>query len=71
MSSLITQIFAMSATFGFLPESFPFQFSGPLVLGDPIFGESEFINGSINLQGAIVVLQRGVVSFASKVLFYY
>ena len=41
------------------------------MLGDPIFGESEFINGSINLQGAIVVLQRGVVSFASKVLFYY
>lgn len=65
------QIFAMSATFGFLPESFPFQVGGPLVLGDPIFGESELINNSNNLQGAMVVLQRGVVSFASKVFYLY
>ena len=61
----------MSATFGFLPESFPFQVGGPLVLGDPIFGESELINSSNNLQGAMVVLQRGVVSFASKVFYLY
>ena len=58
----------MSATFGFLPDTFPLQVTGPLVLGDPIFGEAE-LNG-VDLQGAIVVLQRGVVSFASKVCSY-
>ena len=63
-----SEIFAMSATFGFLPDTFPFQITGPLLLGDPIFGESELTR--VDLQGSIVVLQRGVVSFASKVPSY-
>ena len=63
-----SKIFAMSATFGFLTDTFPFQITGPLLLGDPIFGESELT--CVDLQGSIVVLQRGVVSFASKVPSY-
>lgn len=53
----------MSATFGFIPPTYPYEVSGNLVLGEPVFGERDLVG----CENSLVVLQRGAVSFAAKV----
>mmetsp|Transcript_1533 Transcript_1533/g.2466 ORF Transcript_1533/g.2466 Transcript_1533/m.2466 type:complete len:313 (+) Transcript_1533:42-980(+) len=55
---------ATTSEFNILPfERTP---SAPLVLGQPLCGESEFANGA-DIAGAIVFVKRGIVTFATKV----
>ena len=59
-------ILAVSASFGFLPnEGETASISANIVCSSPICGESALTNHA-ECSGAMVVLQRGVVSFANK-----
>jgi len=57
-------ILAVSAHFGHLPEDNQ-AFAEPLISGSPVCGESSLTNKQ-KCAGAMVLLDRGVVSFASK-----
>ena len=57
----------MSSTFGFLPSIYPFGVHGVLVVGFPSCGEVDFEE---SYNGRIVILHRGIVSFASKVSYF-
>eukprot|EP00597_Dinobryon_sp_UTEXLB2267_P002796 CAMPEP_0170076266 /NCGR_PEP_ID=MMETSP0019_2-20121128/13264_1 /TAXON_ID=98059 /ORGANISM="Dinobryon sp., Strain UTEXLB2267" /LENGTH=243 /DNA_ID=CAMNT_0010287785 /DNA_START=276 /DNA_END=1007 /DNA_ORIENTATION=+ len=58
-------ILAISSTFGFLPSVFPFNIRGALIDGVPSCGETDFEQ---SYNGCIVILHRGIVSFAAKAL---
>eukprot|EP01032_Pedospumella_encystans_P028476 gene28476-32162_t len=57
-------LLAVSAQFGYLPED-NLNYSHQIVLGAPICGEFSLTNKA-QCNGAIVLLERGVVSFATK-----
>ena len=59
----LLQIAAVPAAFG--PEVALEGITAPLVVADPILGDSDFVNAG-DMKGAIVVVQRGKVGFAVK-----
>lgn len=58
------QILAVPATFSWIPNDI-YQLSNPLIIGNPILGNTMFINKE-ECKDSIIILERGEVSFANK-----
>lgn len=61
------KMLAVSANFGFLPSDIQ-DIESRIILGSPIYGETELDTTGSQCQGAIILLKRGKVSFAKKAL---
>jgi len=60
------RILAVSAVFGYLPPEPSFRLERSIVFGEPAYGELDMLSNANKCKDAIVVLERGKVSFATK-----